>query len=220
MIVLLKEGSTNIPHPTPRPWIADPPPTPVYPEISGSAPYVLVQGLLSRAGTVRPVMVKGIFPSQEKKVSKITSKCIQGNFSALKPGEFGVILGSSLAINLGAVVNDEVNLITPQATITPIGVLPRFKRLKVVGIFSSGSGFGYDANYAFVNLHDAQKLMSFNENQVSGLQIKLQNLFAEQNVSQKLDKTLQFKYQISNWTDSYGAFYHAVQMEKTIMFIH
>jgi lipoprotein-releasing system permease protein len=188
------------------------------PEVIGTAPYIFIQGLLSHAGNVRPVMVKGVIPAEEKQVSDIGNKCIQGSFAALQPGQFGVVLGSTLAINLGVVIGDQVNLITPHATVTPIGILPRFKRFKVVGIFTVGSGFGYDANYAFINLVDAQKLMAFNANQVTGLQLKLQNLFAAQKISMNLDKALQFKYQISNWTNTYGAFYHAVQMEKTIMF--
>ncbi|MGD9152081.1 MAG: lipoprotein-releasing ABC transporter permease subunit [Gammaproteobacteria bacterium] len=188
------------------------------PQVIGAAPYINIQALLSHNGDVRPVMVKGILPKEERQVSGITNKCIQGSFVALQPGEFGMVLGSTLAINLGVTVGDKVNLITPHATITPIGLIPRFRRFKVVGVFTTGSGIGYDAGYAFINLNDAQKLMNFDNNQVTGLQLKLKNLFAAQKVSLNLDKDLQFKYQISNWTDMYGAFYHAVQMEKTIMF--
>jgi len=188
------------------------------PQIIGTAPYINIQGLLSHENVVQPAMVKGVFPAEERQVSKIASKCIQGGLDALQPGQFGIVLGSTLAINLGAVVGDKINLITPHATITPVGILPRFKRFTVVGVFSVGSGFGYDANYAFINLNDAQKLVNFNNNQVTGLQLKSQNLFAAQKISLDLEKDLQFKYQISNWTDTFGAFYHAVQMEKTIMF--
>lgn len=187
-------------------------------QIIGTAPYVSIQGLLSHNDDVRPVMIKGILPKEEQQVSAITKKCIQGSFAALQPDKFGIVLGSTLAINLGVVVGDKVNLITPHAVITPIGIIPRFRRFVVVGIFSVSSGFGYDTGYAFINLNDAQKLVNFENNQVTGLQLKLQNLFAAQKVSLDLDKDLQFKYQVSNWTDTYGAFYHAVQMEKTIMF--
>jgi lipoprotein-releasing system permease protein len=188
------------------------------PQVIGAAPYINLQGLLSHNGDVRPVMVKGVLPKEEQQISGIADKCIQGSFAALQPDKFGIVLGSTLAINLGVTVGDKVNLITPHATITPIGIIPRFRRFKVVGVFTTGSGIGYDAGYAFINLNDAQKLMNFNSNQVTGLQLKLQNLFAAQKVSLDLDKDLRFKYQISNWTDMYGAFYHAVQMEKTIMF--
>lgn len=190
----------------------------ITPGVVGDAPYIFIQGLLSHNGDVRPVMVKGILPTEEQQVSDIGKKCVQGSFAQLKPDQFGIVLGSDLAINLGVAVGDQVNLITPHATITPIGIIPRFKRFKIVGIFTTESGFGYDANYAFINLHDAQKLMAFNGNQVTGLQLKLQNLFAAQKISIDLTKALQFKYQVSNWTNTYGAFYHAVQMEKTIMF--
>lgn len=187
-------------------------------QIIGAAPYVSIQGLLAHNDDVKPVMVKGILPKEEQRVSAITKKCIQGSFAALQPDKFGIVLGSTLAINLGVAVGDKVNLITPHATITPIGVIPRFRRFEVVGVFSVSSGFGYDAGYAFINLNDAQKLVNLENNQVTGLQLKLRNLFAAQKVSLDLDKDLQFKYEVSNWTDTYGAFYHAVQMEKTIMF--
>jgi len=188
------------------------------PKIIGTAPYIQMQGLLSHNSDVQPIMVKGVLPAREKNVSVLGSKIIQGSFAALQPDKFGVVLGSALAMNLGVVVGDKVNLITPHATITPIGVMPRFKRFKVVGIFNVDNGFGYDASYAFVNLNDAQKLANLNADQVTGLQLKLQNLFDAQKVSLDVEKALQFKYQISNWTSTYGAFYHAVRMEKTIMF--
>lgn len=188
------------------------------PGVIGSAPYIFIQGLLSHDQDARPVMVKGILPAKEQQVSDIGKKCIQGSFASLQPDQFGIVLGSDLAINLGVALGDQVSLITSHTTVTPIGIIPRFKRFKVVGIFTTGSGFGYDANYAFINLQDAQKLMVFNDNQVTGLQLKLQNLFAAQKISLDLTKALRFKYQVSNWTNTYGAFYHAVQMEKTIMF--
>jgi lipoprotein-releasing system permease protein len=186
--------------------------------VSGAAPFVGIRGLLSHGNTVQPVMVKGILPQQEQKVSQITNKCIQGSFAALQPNKFGIVLGSGVAMNLGVSVGDKVNLMVPKASITPIGILPRFKRFKVVGVFAVNGGFGYDIGWAFIHLRDAQKLAVLQRDYVTGVQLKLHNLFAAQKISTKLTQFLQFKYQVSDWTSIYGSFYHAVRMEKTIMF--
>ncbi len=185
--------------------------------VLGAVPYVRSQGLLTNNNLVRPIVVSGVSPDLEGHVSDIGHKVIQGSWRALKPHQFGIVLGDALAENLGVGVGDKVTLVTTQMSVTPIGVVPRFKRFKVVGIFHVGAGLGYDNSVAFVNLKDAQILFMLGD-QVSGIQLKIRDLFAAQRMSLGLQKYLGFDYQISNWTDQYGAFYHAVQMEKTIMF--
>jgi len=188
------------------------------PGVLGCAPYINGQGLLTKDGDVRPVAVVGMLPQNYAQVSDIGKKMVLGHLKDLKSGQFGIVLGSTLANILGVTVGDRVNLIIPQASVTPVGVMPRFKRFKVVGLFHVGVGFAYDQAYAFINLHDAQKLYSL-QNAVSGLQFKIKNLFDAPMIGMQLQKKLGWHYQITNWTDQYGSFYHAVQMEKTIMFV-
>lgn len=187
------------------------------PKVLAIAPYVNGYGLLTQTDTVHPVFVKGILPHYESNLSTLSSHMTEGSIHTLIPDQFHVILGQNLAWNLGVDVGDTVNLITPKTSITPIGNIPRFKRFQVTGIFTIGHGFGFDENYAFIHLEDAKKLYQLND-QVSGIQLKIQDLFQAPAFSTALAKTLEKPYQITNWTAQYGGFYHAVQMEKTIMF--
>jgi lipoprotein-releasing system permease protein len=186
-------------------------------DVIASSPYVNGQGLLTIDNDVKPVVVQGILPQYEKNITTLQQKTVNGSFSKLKAGQFNIVLGDGLANSLGVIVGDKINLMIPKTSITPIGILPRFKRFTVAGIFHVGAGFGFDTGYAFINLQDAQKLFGLGD-QVSGIQLKIKDLFDAPQLSLTIQRKLGFEYQIANWTDLYGEFYHAVKMEKTIMF--
>jgi lipoprotein-releasing system permease protein len=96
-------------------------------------------------------------------------------------------------------------------------VMPVFKRFTIVGIFHAGNGFGFDSRFAYIQMQDAQKLFLLND-AVSGLNLKIDNIYAAPMLSQHLQGLLPDTY-VSNWTDQYGAFFKAVQLEKTMMFL-
>lgn len=187
------------------------------PLVKGSAPIVMGQGMLTKDDGVHPTLISGIDPAEENKISDLGHKLIAGKLMALKPKSYGIILGEGLANALGVSVGDSVNLFIPQINVSPIGILPRFRRFHVAGIFHVGSGFGFESSLAFINLHDAQALFGLGNN-ISELQLKVSDLFLAPKLSDVLQKQLGFEYQVSDWTDQYGAFYHAVQMEKSMMF--
>lgn len=187
------------------------------PKVLGVAPVVEGQGMLVKDSAVHPVYIEGIEPSLEAHISVITKKVLMGSMNALKPNRFGIVIGQELANTLGVNVGDSVNLIIPQASITPVGILPRFKRFQVVGIFNVGNGFGFDSGFGFIHLSDAQKLYGMGE-AISALQMKIPNLFDAPRMTIEMQKQIGFDYHVSDWTDNYGGFYHAVQMEKTMMF--
>jgi len=186
------------------------------PQIKAIAPYVGAQGLLTHDGQVLPLVVTGVLPEKEKLVTHLQDKLLIGSLADLK--HFGIMLGRGLADRLGVTIGDKVTIMVPQATVTPAGMLPRFKRFTVVGVFSAGTGFNFDTGLAFINLHDAQVLMQFGD-QVSGLKMKIDNVYQAPELSDKLAAKLGDDYQIGNWTDQFGAFFQAVKMEKTMMFL-
>ena len=186
--------------------------------VRADAPYVSGQGMLAGHGEVAPAFVRGIDPRMEKRVSSMGKHVIEGKFSNLKPGQYGIILGDELASRLGAAMGDKITVLTAQPSVTPLGLLPRFKRFRVMGVFHVGGGFGFDGNLALVNLADAQKLFSLGNN-ITGIRLKVSDLYAAPAVTRTLDKKLPGNYRVSNWTDEYGAFFHAIRMEKTMMFI-
>jgi lipoprotein-releasing system permease protein len=186
--------------------------------VLGVAPYVAGQGMLSKDGYVRGVIITGIDPKQEDKISNMSKTVVDGSMAALQVGKFGIVLGKDIASYLGASLGDKILLITPQATMTPIGVVPRFKRFTVVGVFQAGEGFGYDATTAFINLSDAQKLFQLN-NAVTGLNVRITNLYDAPKIADELAERIPVGNVVSNWTDEFGAYFKAIQMEKTMMFV-
>lgn len=126
-------------------------------------------------------------------------------------------MGEALANRLGLNVGDKVTVVTPQVTLSPAGVMPRYKRFTVIGLFRAGSGFGFDAGMSFVHMQDAQKLLGIGSN-VSGLHLNLNNVYAAQRMAQDLSEQLTRGAAITTWADQFGELFHAIQLEKTMMF--
>jgi lipoprotein-releasing system permease protein len=186
------------------------------PGVKAIAPYVGGQGLLTHEGQVLPIVLTGILPEQEQSVTHLEDKLVVGNMADLQ--HFGIILGRSLAVNLGVIVGDKVTIMIPQATVTPAGMIPRFKRFTVAGIFSAGTGFNFDTKLAFIHLEDAQKLLQLGDD-VSGLKLKINDVYQAPVMTDQLAIKLGEDYQVGNWTQQFGAFFQAVKMEKTMMFL-
>lgn len=187
-----------------------------FPKVKAIAPYVGAQGLLTHEGQVLPIVLTGVLPEEEKSVTHLQDKMLTGSVANLN--HFGILLGRSLANSLGVVLGDKVTIMIPQAAVTPAGMLPRFKRFTVVGVFSAGTGFNFDTKLAFINLHDAQVLMQYGD-EISGLKLKIDNVYDAPEMTAKLAEKLGGDYQVGNWTDTFGAFFEAVKMEKTMMFL-
>ncbi|MDQ5878276.1 MAG: lipoprotein-releasing system permease protein [Pseudomonadota bacterium] len=188
-----------------------------HPEVKAAAPFVQAQGMLSYNQNVRGTMVRGVLPDLEDKVADFRPHMKSGSLDALTPDSFGIVLGSELARALGVFTGDRVTLIAPQGVVTPAGVVPRLKTFNVVGIFEVGM-FEYDNGLALVAMADAQKLYRM-EDRVSGVRLKLKDLFQAPRVAHELGSRLDVDAYLSDWTRSHANFFRAVQIEKNMMFI-
>jgi lipoprotein-releasing system permease protein len=187
--------------------------------VIAAAPFIHGQAVLSDKGSFRPILVNGILPEEEKSISSLAQNFVEGSLNALMPGEYGIVLGQGIADDLGLTVGDKVTVMTPTTSITPVGIMPRYKRFTVVGVFHYPGAFKYDDAYAYIHLNDAQKLYQF-EQRVSGIHIRVDDLYHAIPVSEKLSSELSKDlYQVSDWTAEYGTFFKAIRMEKTMMFI-
>jgi lipoprotein-releasing system permease protein len=187
------------------------------PRVKGAAPFVNAQGMLAAGQTVRGSVVRGILPDEENKVAEISQHMRAGKLELLKPGEFNIVLGSELARALGVLAGDKLALIAPQGLVTPAGVIPRLKQFTVVGVFEVGM-FEYDSGLALVHLEDAQKLYQMGD-AVSGVRLRLEDLFASRPVARELMAKLDSSYFATDWTRSHANFFRAVEIEKRVMFI-
>ena len=187
------------------------------PQVIGVAPYVEGQGLLAVGENVRGVVVRGIDPELENAVADFGKHMRRGRFEELRAGEFGIILGADLASRLNIPVGERLMLVTPQAQVTPIGALPRLKQFRVIGIFEFGLNEA-DANLALINIADAQKIYQLGD-AVSGVRLKLDDLFAAPRVARELAGKLRVDAQLRDWTSMNANFFRAVALEKKMMFI-
>ncbi len=184
--------------------------------VTATAPFVMGQGMLVNLGQPHPILLTGVDPAQEKKVSEIPHKIVEGNFNLI-PGQYDIVLGEELAIQLGLGIGDKVNVITPRVALTPAGIMPRFKTFTVTGIFRVGRSFGFESNMAYIAMRDAQILFQLGKG-VTGLRLKLDNLYAAPKVSLALSKQLPSSYQVTDWTSTYGSLMYAISLEKKMMF--
>jgi len=188
-----------------------------HPEMRAAAPYVNGQGMLSLGENVEGVMVRGILPDAEQKLTAVGDKMKKGALADLKAGEFGIVLGVDLARAMGTRVGDSVLLITPQGQFTPAGMMPRLKQFHVVGIFEIGMS-PYDNSLALIHLNDAQKLYRLG-NAVSGISGSLHNLDLAPQVAFELSKSVPQDTFITDWTRQNANYFAVVAMEKKMMFI-
>jgi lipoprotein-releasing system permease protein len=187
--------------------------------VQASAPYVMAQGMLSYGQAVQGALVRGVLPSEEDKVADLGKNMKAGQLTDLHAGEYNIILGADLAYALGVSIGDKVVLMAPQGQFTPTGVVPRIKQFKVVGLFQIGM-YEYDAGLALIHIDDAAKLYRMGD-KVSGLRLKIHDLFNAPAMSAKLGDTLMplGGYYITDWTQQHANFFKAIQLEKRVMFI-
>ena len=188
-----------------------------HPEVVGVAPFVESQGMLTHAGEVRGVLIRGVSPSHEPAVSEIGRYLVEGELESLAPGRFNVLIGRDLARRLDAGVGTRVTLVAPQARITPAGVLPRMRRFTVSGLFEAGHA-QYDTSLAVVHVEDAQRVFRLGRG-VSGLRVKLVDMFDAPRVSRELARSFGGRYWLRDWTQYHANFFRALKIERTVMFV-
>ncbi len=184
-----------------------------YPHVVGAAPYIDMQGLISYRSNSRGLLVYGIDPELQPRVSILGNHMAEGELTDLKPGEFGIILGDLVARSIGADVGDKITLMAPDVTVSLAGLTPRFKRFTVTGIFKVGAEL--DHTLGVIHISDAGKLLR-KGNRVDGIRIKVDDLFVAREVTREIAID-QGRFYVSDWTRTQGNLYKAIQMEKRMI---
>ncbi len=217
------------------------------PHVVADAPAIYEQVLISRGPRASGAVVKGIIPADERKVSDLLNTVKTGSASALdrsnasKPdssaapaaesqspdelAEVGqriaemppILIGKDMAQQLGADVGSVVLVTSPQGELTPFGLVPKYVRFRVAGIFDSGF-YDYDTSWAFVNLQDAQRLFGLGD-QVSVIEFKIDDIYKAPQVAGEIEKAVSPGFMTSNWMQQNTALFHALSLEKLVTFI-
>lgn len=184
--------------------------------VAGAAPYVEAHALLSGARQ-HPAIVRGVLPVDERRVSVLGDKMVQGRLEDLTPGSFNIVLGKELAIWLGVGVGDHVVMMTTEARVTPVGALPQLKRFRVSGLFEAGYN-EFDRGMAFVHMRDLQRVQRLGET-VTGVRLKMHDMDRAWEVARDLAVALGGGFRVSDWTLENANMFRALRMEKTVMAI-
>ena len=187
-----------------------------FPRVLGAAPSVLGKALaISRNGEAF-ISIKGIDPSLERHVTEVANSVQQGSLFDLEKQTDGsviggLVIGDGVARQLGAFVGDEVTLMTPNGTLSPMGMMPRPRRLRVVGIFSLGL-YQYDSGYGFVTLDVAKNL--FNKDRVELMELRIDDVYASRETAEVVSNLLGPGYLTEDWSQLNQSLFSALWLEK------
>ena len=195
------------------------------PQVISATPFVLNQVMLTTQNNVAGVVLRGIVPEEEGRVTDITKNMVEGDIMDLspKPGKpdksevYGIVIGRELSGSLGAYLGDPVNVVSPLGRITPLGMVPKMTQFRVVGIFDSGL-YEYDTGLAYISLPNAQNFFDMGD-RVTGVEIKLDNIYAAKDARNKIQKSLGPDYWAKDWMQMNRNLFSALRLEKITMFI-
>jgi lipoprotein-releasing system permease protein len=195
------------------------------PHVVAVAPGLYGQVLISRGARSGGALIKGIVPADELKVGNLLQTVNQGSIAELAPTDVQgsqelappMVIGNELASTLGASVGDTVLVTSPQGELTPLGLVPRYQRFRIAGIFASGF-YQYDAGYAFMRLTDAQRLFS-EPDLVSVLSFRIDDLYKAPEVGRALESAAGAGFQTTNWMEQNRELFRALKEEQVVTFI-
>ncbi len=232
------------------------------PHVVAAAPIIYEQVLISVGGRARGAVLKGIIPSDERKVSDLLNSVKQGSAEELDeqhgsggagaadsqsssdknvratqsqttqtaetPDSLGaterrraamppILLGKDMADELGARVGSPVLVTSPQGELTPFGMVPKYSRFRVAGIFDSGF-YDYDSSWSFVRLADAQRLFALGD-VIQIIEFKVDDIYQAAQIGQQLEQAAGAGFQTTNWMEQNKPIFHALRLERLVTFI-
>ena len=214
------------------------------PHVVAASPTIYDPVLISRGARAKGAVLKGIIPQYESKVGDLLRSIKSGSDEALNPDYRPsapsssrdeqspdslqavqariaamppIILGQDLADGIGVRVGDQVLVTSPQGELTPFGLVPKYQRFRVVGIFNSGF-YDYDAGWAFTSLAASQQLFGLGDI-ISDIQFKIDDIYQAPQVGAELAKAAGQGFMASNWIEQNQTLFHALKLERVVTFI-
>jgi lipoprotein-releasing system permease protein len=186
------------------------------PEVVAAAPFVELEGMLTRGNELAPSRIRGIAPELETGVSRVGQHLLMGELGSLEPGKRRIILGKSLAMILGVNPGDPVTLMVPEGNARTGSVTPRLARFVVSGIFEVGLQ-EQDSTLALINLEDAAAMAGLGES-VTGIRLEYRDIFRAPVLASKWVSSLgDAGLQSRDWSVENASYFRAIAIEKTMM---
>ncbi|MEO6828451.1 MAG: FtsX-like permease family protein [Acidobacteriaceae bacterium] len=195
------------------------------PHVTADAPALYGQVLISRGARSGGALIKGVLPGEERTVSTLLDNVKEGSAADLAPAAAQpdntvlppLVLGSDLATQIGASVGSTVLVTSPQGELTPFGLVPKYRRFRVAGIFHSGF-YQYDSSFALARLADVQHLFG-EPNVVSVISFKVDNLYRAPSIGREIEKAAGKGFMTTNWMEQNQELFHALRLEQVVTFI-
>ncbi len=187
--------------------------------VVSATPFILSQVMLSSESNVFGVVLNGIDPDRVGNVLELARNMKAGRLQDLKAeGESpGIILGVELAKRLGVSLNDAIQVISPLGTMTPMGMMPKMKRFRVMGIFYSGM-YEFDNTLAYISITSAQKFLNM-DSRVTGIEIKTDDVYKVKTIGKEIRQKLGFPFWTRDWMEMNRNLFSALKLERIMMFI-
>ncbi|ACM20450.1 lipoprotein release ABC transporter, membrane protein [Geotalea daltonii FRC-32] len=196
--------------------------------VVATTPFIYSQVMLTTGKNVSGVVLRGVDTKTDAQVTNLHKTVVEGNLVDLdrrtplpsKSDESplpGIVIGKELAKNLNLFLGDSVNVVSPMGNITPLGMMPKMKRFRLVGIFNTGM-FEYDSTLAYVGLGDAQDFLGLGS-AVTGIQLKVADVYKSGEITRRINQELGFPYFARDWMQMNKNILFALRTEKVVMFI-
>ncbi len=190
------------------------------PEVAAAAPHIYGQAIITHAGQSLGLIIRGLDPAEEKKINNLADSLTEGSF---EPADWPqdapppLVLGTELAMNIGANVGDDVVLISPQSISTSAGMFPKMKKFRVSGLLKTGY-YEFDNTIAYTLLPHASDFLGLNQG-TTGVAVKLHNMSDAEKVAGKINDVIGYGYSVRTFAQLNSTLYAALKLEKTMMFI-
>jgi lipoprotein-releasing system permease protein len=195
------------------------------PHVKAASPGLYEQVLISHGARSGGALIEGIVPAQERRVSDLLSSVTMGSAAPLELPSQGnenqapppIVIGHDLADTIDAKVGTTILVTSPQGELTPLGVIPKWQRFRVVGIFHSGF-YQYDSSMAFTSLADAQRLFG-EPDVVSVISFKVDDLDRADQIGRSIELAAGPGFLTNNWMEENRPLFRALKLEQIVTFI-
>ncbi len=217
------------------------------PHVMAATPFIFRQVLLTSQSAVQGIILRGIDPKNEVRVTELGKNIKAGDLNDLeRPAEAvrkvrrqgddsppagegtgagkepeqahpGIILGKELSMRLSVFVGDNVNVVSPVGNVSAIGMIPKIRTFTVVAVFQTGM-YEYDSSLAYISLKDAQQFFNMG-NTVTGIEVKVDDIFQASEIARSLEHALGLQYWARDWMQLNRNLFSALKLEKTMMFL-
>jgi len=202
------------------------------PHVLAATPFVFRQVLLTSQSAVQGIVLRGIDPQREVRVTDLAKNIKAGRLADLEAADRlaggpaaatsdaarpGIILGKELSMRLGAFVGDTINVVSPVGPMSAIGMTPKIRVFQVVAVFESGM-YEYDSSLAYIALGEAQKFFNMGDT-ATGIEVKVDDIFLAADIARSIEQALGYPYWARDWMQLNRNLFSALKLEKVMMFL-